>query len=71
MPPLYRDLDKEELAKIKECDGEVFPLDEEHNVELLMDYIERNKFYGRSRRFEGALARYLDIEDRIQDGEQL
>ncbi len=71
VPPLYRDLDKEELAIIKECDGEVFPLDEEHNVELLMDYIERNKFYGRSRRFEGALARYLDIEDRIQDGEQL
>lgn len=71
VPPLYRDLDKEELAIIKECDGEVFPLDEEHNVELLMDYIERNKFYGRSRKFEGALARYLDIEDRIQDGEQL
>ena len=71
VPPLYRDLDKEELAIIKECDGEVFPLDEEYNVELLMDYIERNKFYGRSRRFEGALARYLDIEDRIQDGEQL
>lgn len=71
VPPLYRDLDKEELAIIKECDGEVFPLDEDHNVELLMDYIERNKFYGRSRKFEGALARYLDIEDRIQDGEQL
>lgn len=71
VPPMYRDLEPWEQEIIQQCDGEIFPLDDDHKEEQLRDYIEKNKFYGRSRRFEGALARYLDIEDRILDDEQL
>lgn len=71
VPPMYRDLEPKEQKIIDECDGEIFPLDDIHKEEQLMDYIEKNKFYGRSRRFEGALSRYLEIEDRIPDDEQL
>lgn len=71
VPPLYRDLDPKELEIIEECDGEIFPLDDDSKVDQLTDYIEKNKFYGRSRRFEEALSRYLEIEDRIPDDEQL
>lgn len=70
VPAMYRDLNDEEKAIIAECDGEVFPLDEEDSLALLTDYIERNKFYGRSRRFEGALARYLDIDEMLLEGDQ-
>lgn len=65
IPPIYRDLYLNELKIIDECDGEIFPLDDEHKAEQLMDYIEKNKFYGRTRKFERAIAKYLDIEDRL------
>lgn len=71
VPPIYRDLDPEELRIIEDCDGEVFPLDDDNKARQLKDAIDTNKFYGRSRKFEGAIARYLDIEDRLLDGEQL
>ncbi|MDE5539454.1 MAG: hypothetical protein K2J20_03085 [Bacilli bacterium] len=63
VPPIYRDLEPEELKIINDCNGEIFPLDEEHKLTRITDYIERNKFYGRIRNFEGAVARYLSIED--------
>ena len=69
VPPIYRDLEPDELEIIDKCDGEIFPLDDEHKEKQLMDCIETNKFYGRSRRFERAIARYLDIEDRLPTDE--
>lgn len=69
VPPIYRDLGSDELKIIDECDGEIFPLDDDNKEEQLRDYIEKNKFYGRTRRFEGAIARYLDIEDRLPSDE--
>jgi hypothetical protein len=69
VPPIYRDLEPDELEVIEECDGEVFPLDDESKEKQLMDCIETNKFYGRTRKFEGAIAKYLDIEDRLPSNE--
>lgn len=71
VPSMYRDLDRDEINFIDDCGGDIFPLDDESKLSQLTDYIEKNKFYGRSRKFEGALARYLDIEDLILNGEQL
>lgn len=71
VPAIYRDLDSEELKVIEDCDGEVFPLDDDNKARQLKDAIDTNKFYGRTRKFERAIARYLDIEDRLLDGEQL
>lgn len=65
VPPIYRDLYTDEKNIIEECDGEIFPLDDDNKESQLKDYIERNKFYGRTRKFERAIARYLDIEDRL------
>ena len=42
---------------------------DEYKEKQIMDCIETNKFYGRSRRFERAIARYLDIEDRLPTDE--
>lgn len=67
VPPIYRDLYPEELKVIDDCDGEIFPLDDDNKEEQLNDYIEKNKFYGRTRQFEEAVARYLSIEDRLQE----
>lgn len=64
-PGIYRDLHPNELKIIEESNDEIFPLDDEHKEEQLIDYIETNKFYGRTRSFERAVARYLDIEDRL------
>lgn len=64
-PDIYRDLHPNELKIIEESNDEIFPLDDEHKEEQLIDYIETNKFYGRTRSFERAVARYLDIEDRL------
>lgn len=69
VPPIYRDLDSDELKIIEECDGEVFPLDDENKEKQLKDCIETNKFYGRTRKFEEAIARFLDIEDRLPSDE--
>lgn len=70
VPPIYRDLDPEELEIIEACDGEIFPLDDVHKEEQFEDYAERNKLYGRTRRFEEAVANYLAIESRSQSEEQ-
>jgi len=69
VPHIYRDLEPDELEIIDKCDGEIFPLDDEYKEKQIMDCIETNKFYGRSRRFERAIARYLDIEDRLPTDE--
>lgn len=69
VPPVYRDLETDELEVIEECDGEIFPLDDESKEKQLMDCIETNKFYGRTRKFERAIAKYLDIEDKLLSNE--
>lgn len=71
VPQIYRDLEPDELKIIEDCDGEVFPLDDDNKVKQLKDAIDTNKFYGRTRKFERAIARFLDIEDRLLEGEQL
>ena len=67
MPSIYRDLESEEIKVIDECDGEVFPLDDDNKVSQLKNYMQTNRFYGRTKKFEEAVARYLSIEDRLQD----
>ena len=67
VPEIYRDLESDEKEIIEECDGEIFPLDDDNKERQLKDYMETNKFYGRTRKFERAIARYLDIEDRLPE----
>lgn len=71
VPPIYRDLEPEELKIIEECDGEIFPLDDVHKEEQFQDYVQTNQFYGRTRRFEEAVASYLAIEERLQSEKEL
>lgn len=70
VPELYRDLSPKEKKVIDECEGEIFALDDEHKEAQLADCIQTNLFYGRTRRFEEAVAEYLSIEDRLPSEEQ-
>lgn len=63
VPEIYRDLDEEEKKIIDDCDGEIFPLDEANKQEQFASYVETNKFYGRTRAFEDAVARYLLLDE--------
>lgn len=62
VPEIYRDLEEEELKVIGECDGEIFPLDDVNKEEQFASYVETNKFYGRTRAFENAVASFLSID---------
>lgn len=63
VPEIYRDLTLDEVKIINECDGEIFPLDDANKEEQFIHYVETNKFYGRTRTFEDAVAEYLSIDN--------
>ena len=62
VPDIYRDLEPDEKKVIDECDGEIFPLDDATRLDQFTHYVETNKFYGRDRSFEDAVARFLSID---------
>ncbi len=69
LPPIYRDLNPEELQIITKMGGMIYPLTEIERQKLLEEYKRLNKEYHRTNAFEKGIAKALAVKER-QLGEE-
>lgn len=67
LPPIYRDLEPQELEMVNATNNEILPLPQARRQEQLDNYKKNNDIYGRTKAFEKGIAKYLIVKDRSLD----